>query len=221
MMMNRIRPVVTAVLVAAILTGCATLPAGGGNNPEREIFIQAMMAGAAVGAGVGAGAGYAIAGRGHRATGALVGGLAGAIAGAIIGRMTAEAQVRTLHDYQMDNRRLAALLQTAEQRNQAVAQYNQQLEREIAGLKSKDKAMRGQIASAKLKEARQNRQAVQRAMADRRELAGKLAAPQRAQYEQTLNALQQEDQRLEHSITRLTEMEQPVVGGAGSDRRRS
>jgi ABC-type transporter Mla subunit MlaD len=130
--------------------------------------------------------------------------------------MVAEQQIKNLHDHQFSNQQLAALLQTAEQRNQEVARYNKGLEREIAGLKKQSKAVRGQVVSAKLKEARQKREYVQGVIADRTDLAAKLSAPQRVQYEKTLKVLQRDAKRLDSSVKRLETMEAGVVGGAKS-----
>lgn len=227
-MIEQIRPFVSATLVATMLTGCVTMPTGDSNgpgsgtsnaaanapNPEREIFIQAVMVGTGVGAAGGAAAGYAIAGRDHGVAGALVGGALGALVGALAGRAVAEQQIKNLHDHQFSNQQLATLLQTAESRNQEVAQYNQGLEREIAGLKRQSKAVQGQLASAKLKEAKQKRDYVQGLIANRTELAAKLSAPQREQYEKTLTVLKRDAERLDSSVNRLEMMEAGVVGGA-------
>jgi len=218
-MIDQIRTPCIVVLIASLLTGCATVPQQGANNssqnnPERQIVMEALVAGAAVGAGLGAAAGYAVAGNKNRTQGALLGGLAGAVIGAMTARLIAAQQIKTLHDYQLDNKRLDALLQKAQQRNQEVAQYNRQLEGEISALKKQNKATRRQIASTKLKEAQQKRAGIQQMIADRRDIANKLVAPQRAQLEQTLSNLTREESKIDHSIKQLSNMESAVVGGA-------
>lgn len=218
-MIEQIRTPCIVVLIASLLTGCATVPQQGANNPEpdnpeRQIVMEALVAGVAVGAGLGAAAGYAVSGKRKRTQGALLGGLAGALIGAVTARLIAEQQIKSLHDYQLDNKRLDSLLQKAQQRNQEVAQYNRQLERDISGLKKQNKATRGQIASTKLKEAQQKRAGIQRMIADRQDLAKKLVAPQRAQLEQTLSNLSREESKIDHSIKQLSNMESAVVGGA-------
>ena len=63
------------------------------------------------------------------------------------------------------------------------------------------------IGCAAVPEAGTTREGVPHDMAVRSDLAAKqVGGPQRTQYEQTLNALKQEEQRLDRSIKRLSEM---------------
>jgi len=204
-----VRPIVVTALITSILSSCATMPNGttdGVGDPEREIFIQAVATGTLVGGAIGAAVGSAMANK-HRTQGALLGGALGAAIGAIAGRIVAEQQLQNLHDAQFNNQRLNALLNTAEKRNREVATYNRKLKREITGLKGK----KSQITVA-LNDAKQERQRVQHTIAVRQDLAPKLVPKQRAQYEQKLRYLQQQDRQLEGSIKRLERMEQGVVG---------
>jgi gas vesicle protein len=208
----------TTLLIAALLSGCATMPDGSASSPEREIFIQAIMAGAAIGCAAGGTIGYQTSDEDKRTKRrrAVTGCAAGALAGAIVGRLVAEMQIQNLREAEFDNRSLEKLLWIAQERNREVAHYNDQLAHEITALKRQNKTLRGQIASARLKEARQKREYVQRVAAERSELADKLIAPQRAEYRQTLGNLRIQEAKLDESIKTLERMEEQArVGGRG------
>lgn len=220
-MIDQIRTPLGVVLIAAILTGCATLTQEDRDDfAEREIFAEAMTVGGVIGAVGGGVAGHAVACRNNNdakcALGTAAGAAVGAGVGMAVGSLVAIYQVSNLHDYQMDNQHFEALLQTAQQRNQEIAQYNQKLESEITGLKKQKKEIRGQIASAKLKEVELKRKRVQKMIAERQDLANKLVASQRTQYEQQLARMKREEGRLDQFHKQLLEMESAVVGGANT-----
>lgn len=205
------------LLISALLSGCATTPTAGNvstpSDPEREIFIQAITAGIALGAAAGGVLGNRLAGEGNRTAGTLLGAGIGSVIGGLIGRAVAEQQIQNLREVTLDNKHLEALLRTAQQRNQEVAQYNEWLAGEITNLKRQNKTLRGQIASTKLKESRQKREEVRRMVAQRSDLVNKLAASQRSQYQQTLMDLQRQEYKLDQSIKTLERMEEPVRVG--------
>jgi paraquat-inducible protein B len=230
-MISQARTHVAPVLLAALLTGCATMSEIEPRDiDEYKIFVEAMSGGAAIGAIGGGVAAYASSGacRGDdkdqahgddkdqakctlvTATGAAL----GAGLGMLAGQALAMHQVSNLRDYQMGNQEFERLLQTAQQRNQELADYNQQLARDIARLKKESKAARAQLASVKLKEAEQKRKRFQHLISNRQDLASKLVPAQRAQYEQTLSSLKREDGQLDQSMQRLSAMAPVVVGGA-------
>jgi TolA-binding protein len=222
-MISQARAHLTPVLLAALLTGCATMSEIEPRDiDEYKIFIEAVGGGAAIGTIVGGVAAYAGSGacRGDdkdqakctrvTATGAAL----GAGLGMLAGQALAMHQVSNLRDYQMGNQEFERLLQTAQQRNQELADYNRQLARDITRLKNENKAARAQIASVKLKEAEQKRKRFQHLISNRQDLASKLVPEQRAQYEQTLSSLKREDGQLDQSMQRLSAMAPVVVGGA-------
>lgn len=207
----------TTLLITALLFGCATtMPEGNADSPEHEIFIQAIMTGGIAGAVIGGAIGNRVADKDNRTAGTVMGTAIGSVIGVIIGRAVAEQQIQNLREAELENQRLEQLLWIAQKRNEEVALYNKQLTRDITALKRQNKTLRGQIASTKLKEARQKREYVQRVATERSELADKLIEWQGDEYRQTLKKLRIQEAKLDKSIKTLERMEEQArVGGRG------
>ncbi len=187
----------------------ASSPAAPQNSAEREIFIQARLAGAAIGATAGAVVVNQL--TDHSPIGTIAGGAAGAVVGDIVGRKIAEQQIYDLRDVKLKNEELKSLLTSAKEYNKSVQKYNDALKKEITGLKEKNKTERIEIAKSKKKEAEDYMASVNKSIEDRKKLSETLVSEQKSQYQKTLADLEKREIELDAQIKHLDKISQETV----------
>ena len=134
--------------------------------------------------------------------------------GGIVGYVVARQQILTYRNIQLKNERLAKLLETARKYNSSVASYNISLEQDIAQMKTKTKVDQEKIAKEKLKQAEDQKMSLARAIDERQKLSETLIEVQKVQYQATLNDLDNENNRLEESISELRKLSEPARIGS-------
>ncbi len=202
-------------MILSFLSSCATMQGiieKPQNSAEREIFIQAVAAGAVIGGVVGGVVGRKTSKK-NKDENTAIGAAVGSAVGGGIGLLVAKYQIENLRDIELKNDQLKALLNSARQYNQKVAAYNNDLEQEINHLRKKTKAEQKRIAMDKKKQVEKYRTQVKAALAERKKLSEKLVPKQKEQYQKTLKELKTEEQKLIATIEELKEIyEQARIG---------
>ncbi len=215
-----LKTIIVFIMMLSFLSSCATMQGiieKPQNSAEREIFIQAIVAGGVIGATAGSLYGYTKGGKDKskedkRKSAAKAAGW-GLAVGSIIGTVVAKYQIENLRDIELKNDRLEALLKSARQYNQKVADYNSSLQQEIIKLEKKTKAERAQIAMDQKKRVEKYRVQVKAAIVERAKLSESLVPDQKAKYQKTLRKLENEERKLIASIKELDEIyEQAIIG---------
>jgi|GEM_PF-2785626 len=190
-----------------------TTPKTAPNSAERQIISQAIAGGALVGAAIGAGVGALLDGK-NPGIGALLGGAAGALLGGVAGAVVGKRQIENYRNIKLSNEKFEKLLASAQEYNNNVATYNNNLEQDIALLKNKTKPEQEKIAKDKLKEAEEQRQNLELAINEREKLSQILVQPQMVEYQKTLADLNQEGQKLDGIIKKLRSISEPARIGS-------
>ncbi len=220
------------LLAASFLISCATTPhnvqdttqqdnqnstrRAAPNSAEREILFQGALTGAAIGGALAGGAAYLI--TQDKLITALAA-AAGTVIGGAIGSKVAKDQIQDLRDVQLKNDQLEMLLTKAREYNSSIASYNNSLEQEIIQLKEQKKTtertkiakkkqkeveeQRVKLAQEKLKSAEEQRTLLTEAVTERQQLSATLVEAQKKQYQETLNDLNKEGERLDGIINEL------------------
>ncbi len=202
------------ITILSFLSSCATMPGfrKPQNSNERDIFIQAIAAGAVIGGA----AGFLIKKFDKNETlmkyynkfCKMIGvkipvELFGSAIGAAIGWAVALNQIENLRDIQLENQQLEALLNSAKQYNRKVADYNNNLEQQIIQLEKKNKEEQKRIAMEKKKQVEEYRAKVSAAITEREKLSKALVHSQKEQYQKTLRKLKAEEEKLDAAINKL------------------
>ena len=204
------------IMVFSFLSSCATVQEVVGikpqNSVERDIFTQAIAAGAVIG-GVAGGIAGAVASGKNKKENALIGAGVGTLLGGLVGGAVANYQIENYRNIQLKNHQLATLLDSARQYNQKVAAYNNDLKQQMSRLRKKNREERARSAMDQKTQAEAYKIQLQKAIAERAKLSQALIPGQKAQYQKTLRELKVEEQKLIATITELEAIyEQARIG---------
>ena len=204
------------IMILSFLSSCATMQGIVGKKPqnsvERDIFTQAIAAGAVIGGVAGGIVGATASGK-NKKENALIGAGVGTFLGGLVGGAVANYQIENYRNIQLKNHQLETLLDSARQYNQKVAAYNNDLKQQMIRLRKKNKEEQVRIAMDKKQQAEAYKIQLQEAIAERAKLSQALIPEQKEQYQKTLRELKIEEQKLIATITELDAIyEQARIG---------
>jgi len=202
------------MMILSFLSSCATMQGVVGKKPqnsvERDIFTQAIAAGAAIGGVAGGIVGATASGK-NKKENTLIGAGVGAILGGVVGGAVANYQIENYRNIQLKNHQLETLLNSARQYNQKVAAYNSQLEQQMIQIRKKNKEERARIAMDTKKQAEEYRSQLHEAIVERTKLSESLVPDQKKRYQKTLSKLKAEEKKLDAAINKLADWGPGIV----------
>ncbi|MCP4217007.1 MAG: glycine zipper 2TM domain-containing protein [bacterium] len=202
-------------MILSFLSSCATMQGiieKPQNSAEREIFIQAIAAGAVIGGVVGGVVGRKTSKK-NKDENTAIGAAVGSVIGSGISLLVAKNQIENLRNIELKNDQLKALLNSARQYNREIVRYNHELREQIAQIRKNTKAEQARIAMDKKKQLGKYQIQVKAVIAERTKLSEKLVPGQKRQYQKTLKELETEERKLIITIKELDEIyEQAIIG---------